>query len=155
MGGNWAFAVIASVTLTAAISAAAEDRGRIYVYAQRQTAARSWLPISCDGAIVAELKQGMLFAIDVPAGRHTLGTQTGVPGFVEVHGGEEAFVRLDWDYEVGRAPIAALGAVRPDQGRKEIIFLSYIKANKVRSSSVPRTDPRQPPEVRLKGRDER
>jgi hypothetical protein len=147
-------ATITAVALTVPSSAPAEDPGRIYVYAQRQTAARSWLPISCDGAVVAELKRGTLFAMNVPPGRHTLSTETGVPAFVDVHSGEESFVRLDWSFEVGRSAIPVLNTVRPDQARKEMRFLSYIRANKVHASLVPRTDPREPPPLRLKKRGE-
>lgn len=108
----------------------------------------------CGGVVVAELKQGMLFAIDVPPGRHSLSTETGVSTFVDVHSGEEAFVRLDWNYQVGRPPIPVLGAVRPDRARKEMMYLSYINANKVLSNSVPKTDPREPTQLRLKRRPE-
>ena len=153
MGSNCPLAVVTAITLTA-FSAQAEDPGRIYVYAQRLTAARSWLPISCGGAVVAELKRGMLFAINALPSRYTLNTESGVPAFVDVRSGEESVVRLDWNFEVGRPAVPELHAVRPDQGRKEMKFLSYINANKVLSSSVSKTDPREPQQLRLKTRDE-
>jgi hypothetical protein len=92
----------------------------------------------------------MFFAIDVPPGRHSLGTEAGVPTFIDVHSGEEAFVRLNWNYQVGRPPIPVLGAVRPDRARKEMKYLSYINTKKVLSASVPKTDPREPTELQLK-----
>ncbi len=63
-----------------------EPSARIYLYAERPTAARSWLAVSCDGAVAAELKQGMIFAIDVSPGRHALSTEAGVPAPVDVRG---------------------------------------------------------------------
>ena len=53
-----------------------------------------------------------------------------------------------------RPAIPVLQAVRPDQARNEMKYLSYINANKVRSSSVSKTDPREPARLRLKKRDE-
>jgi hypothetical protein len=141
-----------AIALAVPLTTQAEDSGRIYIYAQRLTAARSWIPISCGGVVVAELKRGMLFAINVPPGRHTLSTETGVPAFVDVHSGEEVFVRLDWDFGLGRDPIPVLNAVPPDRARKEMTYLSYISAKKVLSSSAPKTDPREPAQLRLKGR---
>jgi hypothetical protein len=96
----------------------------------------------------------MFFAINVPAGRHTLSTETGVPVFVDVRSGEDVFVRLDWSYEVGRPAIPVLNAVGPSQAQKEMKYLSYIDAKKVFASSVPKTDPREPTKLRLKTRDE-
>ena len=104
MGSASAFGVITVIALVAPCFTSADDSGRIYVYAQRETAARSWLPITCGGVVVAQLKRGMLFAINVPPGRHTLSVEAGLPAFVDVHSGEDVFVRLDWNYEVGRAP---------------------------------------------------
>jgi hypothetical protein len=149
MGTARALVAIAAI----AMAAPAEHSARIYVYAQRLTAARSWLPIACGGSAVAELKQGMFFAIDVPPGRHALSTETGVPAFVDVHAGEEAFVRLDWSYQEGRPPVPVLAAVPPDQARKEMMYLSYIDAKRALSPSVPRTDPREPAQLRLKRRE--
>jgi hypothetical protein len=77
------------------LSLLAADSARVYVYARWETPARSWLPISCDGEVVAKLKQGTLFAIDVTPGRHNLGSDRGVPVFVDVRSGDEVFVRLD------------------------------------------------------------
>jgi hypothetical protein len=147
-----ALVAIAAVALASPLCAPAEDPGRIYVYAQRLTAADSWLPVSCGGSVVAALKQGMFFAINVPPGRHALTPGTGVPAFVEVRSGGEVFVRLDWNFEVGRRPIPVLTAVRPDQAHKQMVYLSYVNPRKVLSNSVPTTDPREPAQLRLKGR---
>lgn len=148
------FAVVTAIALTAPFSTPAEDHGRIYVYAQRPTAARSWLPITCNGAAVAELKQGMVFAIDVPPGRHYLSTEMSVPMFVAVRSGEEIFVRLDWEHRSDGPPIPVLTAVRPDRAHKEMMHLSYISAKRVLSTSVRKTDPRAPTQLHLKRRPE-
>ena len=49
-------AVITAVTLMTLASPRAEELARIYVYAQQETPARTWRPISCDGTVVAKLK---------------------------------------------------------------------------------------------------
>ena len=152
MGSPFIFAAVTAIAFVSPSSTRAENSGQIYVYAERLTAARSWLPISCDGAVVASLKRGTLFAINATPGRHTLSTVTGVPAFVEVRSDEKTFVRLDWNFEVGRSPIPVLSAVRPDQALKEMKYLSYIHAGRVFSGSVPKSDPREPDEPRLKSR---
>jgi len=81
-----------------------------------------------------------------------LSTVTGVPAVVELHSGEKTFVRLDWNFEVGRSPIPVLSTVRPDQALKEMKYLSYIHAGRVFSGSVPKSDPREPDQPRLKSR---
>jgi hypothetical protein len=155
MGNLSAVVAIAAVAFSFPFSTPAADPGRIYVYAQRETAARSWLRITCSGIVVAELKQGMLFAINVPRGRHTLAVETGVPTIIDVRSGEDAFVRLDWNYAVGRPPIPVLSVVQPDQARKEMRWLSYIHPKQVLSSSVPKADPRDPMPLELKRRPEK
>lgn len=143
------------VVALAAPCITAEDFGRIFVYAQRLTPARSWISISYGGAAAADVKRGMFFAINAAPGRSVLSLEEGVPAFVEVHSGEDAFVRLDWHFEAGRPPIAVLSVVRPDQARKEMKFLSYIDAKRVRSTAVAKTDPREPPQLQLKRRQEK
>ena len=152
MGIHCSVAVITAIALSCPSSAPAEDPGRIYVYAQRRPTPQSWLPISCGEAVAADLKQGMFFAINVPAGRYTLSPAKGVPASVDVRAGEEAFVRLDWHYDVGRHAVPELHAVRPEQAGREMKFLSYINPRKALSSSVSKTDPREPPQLRLKRR---
>ena len=154
MRGLSAFAIITSIAFSYPFSTPAADSGRIYVYAQRDTAARSWLRITCNGEVVAGLKQAMFFAINVPPGRHTLDVERGVSTFLDVHSGEDAFVRLDWNYEMGRPPISILSVIHADQARKEMRYLSYINAKKALSSSVPKTDPREPTRLELKTRPE-
>jgi len=96
----------------------------------------------------------MFFAINVPPGRYALSAEASVPAFVDVRSGEESFVRLDWNFELGRPAIPVIDNVRPLPARKEMMYLSYINAKKVLSSSVPKTDPHEPPQLRLKRRDE-
>jgi hypothetical protein len=131
-----------------------QDFARIFVYAQRETAARSWRPISCDGAPVAKIKRGTFFAVSVAPGRHVLSDEKGIPGFVNVRAGDESFVRLDWQIEIGEPATLVLSNVRPDLARKEMRFLSYIEAKEVLSRSVSNVDPRASPELHLKSRDE-
>lgn len=128
---------------------------RVYVYAQRDTAARSWIAISCSGIVVAELRKGRFFAINLAAGRYTLSLEKGVPLSLDLRSGEESFVRLDWNYGIGRPPIPVLSKVRRTDARREMKYLSYIGVKKAHSSLVSRTDPIQPVVPRLRTRDER
>ncbi len=73
--------------------------------------------------------------------------------FVDVRSGEESFVRLEWKHEIGRPAIPVVSKVRPTEARREIMYPSYVNANKVHSSSVPKIDPREPPQLWLKTRD--
>ena len=122
------------------------------MYSQRETPARSWLRITCDGAAVAELKQGFFFALALPPGRHMLGLESGVPAFVDLRAGEDAFVRLDWNHGVGRAPIPVLKVVRPDRAHAETRFLSYIAAKRALSATVSKSDPRDAAPTQLQRR---
>ena len=144
--------VLLALALAIPYSAPAQNPARIFVYAQRETPAASWLPISCDGAVVAELKQGRLFALNLSPGRHSIGTEKGVPASIDIRPGEDSFVRLDWDLASDRAAIPVLTIVPPDRAAKETMFLSYIKANKALSASVPKSDPRQPARKQFKTR---
>src|SRR5258708_1052166 len=90
--------IAVAAVLTLATAFPAGDRARIYVYARRDTAARSWLPISCGNAVVAELKQGAFFAINVAPGRYTLSIENGIPVSLDARPDEESFIRLDWNY---------------------------------------------------------
>jgi hypothetical protein len=145
--------VLAILFLASALSLVPEDATRIYVYAQRDTAARSWIAISCGSAVVAELKQGTFFAINVAPGAYTLLVDKGVPLSIEAPPGEESFVRLDWNYGIDRPPIPTLVKVPQSEARKEMKFLSYIGIKRVHSSLVPKTDPSSPvqPQLRRRG----
>ena len=145
----------AIVTLIVPVCGRPADSARIYVYAERPTLARSWLTISCDGAVVAKLKQGWFFAVNVAPGRHVVATETGVPALVEARSGEEYFARLDWHIETGHPAIPQLHVVPAAQARREMKYLSYVPRNKVLSSSVPMTDPSDVPPPQLKSRGER
>lgn len=121
----------------------AEDPARIYVYSRRETAAHSFLSISCDSEVVAEVKQGLFFAVNVSPGRHVVLVDGGLPLFVEVVSGQESFVRLDWNYGISRPPIAILSQVNPLDAQREMRYLGYIPVKRVRSKTVSETDPRR------------
>ncbi|MFN7924219.1 MAG: hypothetical protein U0Q16_29225 [Bryobacteraceae bacterium] len=145
------FAALAVV----AMSFASEPGPRIFVYAQRDTPARRWTPVTCDGSAAAEIRQGVYFAVNVSAGRHTLAIAGGVPLTVEARAGADSFVRLDWHHEVGRAPVATLSGVDARRARKEMMFLSYAEAKRIHSAAVPKTDPRPPEDLRFGTREDR
>ena len=144
-------AIIAVVTLMQLPSAQAEGLARIYVYAQLETPAGSWIPISCDGTVVAKLRRGRFFAINAAPGRHMLSDEKGVPVSVDARSGEESFVRVDWRMEVGGPAISVLQVVPPSAARSEMIYLTYIDASKVHSKSVSKKDPREPPRLLRRG----
>lgn len=134
-----------------AVSSHAESSGRIYVYAQRLTATRSWIPIAIDNIVVAKIKRGTFFSANMAPGLHTVTIENGIPAFVEVGSGQESYVRVGWIHLEG-PPFPALSIMPQDLARKEMRFLSYIEAGKIVSTSVSRTDPRQPEEPLLKTR---
>ena len=148
------FTVMIALGLATTVALSAEDSARIYVYAQRDTAARSWLPVSCDSAVVADIKQGTFFAISLASGRYTLFVKNGVPVSIDVHSGEESFVRLDWEYEIGRPTVPVLVKVGQTEARSEMKYLSYVGAKRVHSSLVPKTDPSPPVQPKLRTRDQ-
>lgn len=131
-----------------------QDLARIYVYSQQETPARSWLLITCDGTPVAKIKRGRFFAINVAAGHHFLSSSKGVPLSVDVPRGGESFVRLGWQIDIGEPPILVFETVPPPVARNEMRFVVYIDSKRVMSSSVSKTNPRPPPEPRLKRRDD-
>jgi hypothetical protein len=102
---------LVSAVVLSLFSALAAGSGRIYVYAQRSTAAHSWLAIACDDVVLARIKRGFFFAFDAPPGRHTLSVDHGVPATIEIHPGVDSYVRLDWVMEVGRPPVPVLSTV--------------------------------------------
>jgi hypothetical protein len=142
-------------SLIAALPTFSQDAARIYVYAQRPTAARSWLSFSCNGSRVAQLKQGTFFAMRLDPGRYTFTIVGGVPLSIDVAPKDEAFVRLDWNHSVGRPPIPVLRTVHSAQAHSEMKYLSYVDKKRVFSESVAKADPREPAEPRLKTRDDR
>src|SRR5262252_2192870 len=118
-----AFRIAASTFLLTSFSALAAGSGRIYFYALRSTAAHSWLAIACDDLVLAKIKRGFFFAFDAPPGRHTLSVEHGVPAIIDVRSNADSYVRLDWEMEVGRAPVPVLSTVAPPSARNEMRFL--------------------------------
>jgi len=131
--------------------ARAEELARIYVYVQQETPARSWFPVSCDGAVVAEIKRGKFFAIIVTPGRHMLSEEKGVPSFVDARAGRDSFIRLNWHIEVGQSAIPVWESVAPSSARRDMLDLTYIDVGRVLSKSVPKKDPRGPPRLTRRG----
>jgi hypothetical protein len=116
----------------------------VYIYAQRDTPASKWLPITVDGAPAAELRRGTCFAIHLPPGRHSISTPSGVPLSIELAPTEPIHLRLDWNHNLNRPPIPVLSRVPRARAEQEMMFLSYIPANKIHSTAVPKSDPRPP-----------
>ena len=116
----------------------------VYIYAQRDTPASKWLPITIDGAPAAELRRGTCFALQLPPGRHSISTPSGVPLSIELAPTEPVHLRLDWNHHLNRAPIPVLSRVPRSRAEQEMMFLSYIPANKIHSTAVPKSDPRPP-----------
>jgi hypothetical protein len=140
-------AIVAIIGLMPLPSPLAQGPARIYVYVQIETPARAWFPVSCDGTVVAKIKRGRFFAINVAPGRHMLSEEKGVPVFVDVRSGQESFVRLNWHIEVGKPAIPVWEVVTWPAASSDMIYLTYIDAGKVLSKSVPKKDPRGPPRL--------
>lgn len=134
-----------------ASSAAAEDATRIYVYALRNTPARSWMPVFCDGQVMADVRAGAYFAINIPAGRHILSIDPGVPLPIDIGSNETKFIRVDWHHEIGKQPIPVLNLITAELAESEIRFLSYIEQRRQHSALVAVSDP-QPRRPQLRTR---
>ncbi len=141
------FAWFASLTF-AVLSHAAD----FYLYEQRSAAVASWVEVACDGQPSASVKGGYIFALQLGEGRHTLSVRDGVPVTLEVEASEPAFVRLDWNMSVARAPIPVLSKVPRARAQHDVQFLTCVPKNKIRSSQVMRDDPRQAEQKHLKHR---
>ena len=143
-----------TIVLAVAVSllASAQSTGRLFVYAQRETPARAWLPVSVNGVLTGEVRRGAFFAVDLSPGRHVISVESGVPLTVDLRVGEDAHVRVDWNHHVNRQPIPALTLVPRVRAESEMIFLSYIPAKKRHSSTVPKADPRRPVQPTLRTR---
>jgi hypothetical protein len=148
-----AFRIAVSASLLSSFPALAADSGRIYIYAQRSTAAHSWLAIACDDVVLAKVKRGFFFAFDAPPGHHTLSVKNGVPAIVDVRSNVDSYLRLDWSMEVGRPPVPVLSTIAPPSARSEMRFLSYVDSRHIDAASVLRTDPRPPETNELLKRD--
>ncbi len=144
-------AIIAALPLMVSRPALAGEPGRIYVYVRQETPARSWFPVSCDGVVVAEIKRGRFFSINVGPGRHMLSEEKGVPTFVDAHSGRDSFIRLNWHIEVGQSAIPVWEIVAPSSARRDMLDLTYIDVGRVLSKSVPKRDPRGPPHLTRRG----
>ena len=131
---------------------AAENASLMFVYSQRETPARSWMPVACDGKNIAEIRRGFFFAVSLPPGRHSLLLRDSVPISIEIRPENETFVRLDWSQDVRRSPIPVLSRVPAEIAKKEMQFLSYIEAKRIHSTGVSREDPRPSDGPRLKTR---
>jgi hypothetical protein len=153
-------AAVCLVLLAAAILAPralpADNPTRIFVFAAWELPVRSWVPILCDGRVVAKVKRGRFFAINVAPGQHILSEQDGVPAFVDARSGEDVYVQVQQhveDSSSGKSVIPVFQVVAPNEARKQIIHLAYIDADKVYAESVPKDDPNgsSPPQVKKRG----
>ncbi|MBN8730037.1 MAG: hypothetical protein J0L64_05805 [Acidobacteria bacterium] len=147
--------MLAALAAASAAGPQATPQGpaRIFVYSLRETAAHLWMPVTFDGEIAAEVRRGTFFTIACDPGPHVLIIEQGVPVAVEARPDRPAYVRLDWNYQLGRRPIPVLGVVPARIAEAELRHLSYIEAKKVRSAVVLRSDPRPAEEMRLKTRE--
>jgi len=139
-----------------AIGEGAEQRTGIFIYSSWEYPARSWVPVSCDGTLVAKVKRGRFFSINVGPGTHTLTQNDGIPLVVNARPGQQIFVQLEQqvsDEPSGKVVLPVLQVVAPEQARKEIIHLVYVDSDKLYSSAVSREDPTQliPPRLKQRG----
>ena len=144
---------VAALILIALI-ATASDSARIYVFSRRDTPAKSWMSVSCGNAAVADIKQGFFFALNVEPGSYTLSVKNGVPRNVQIHPGEDIFLRLDWDHGIDRDPIPLFSPVAATQAQVEMQYLTYVSAKQMHSAIVSKTDPRPPLTPHLRTRAE-
>jgi len=136
------FATVAAAQT--ALVLAAEDSARIFVYADWDSPQKSYVPVYFDGVLIAEIKRGRFFAINVLPGQHILIAGEGVPEPVNAKQGKEFFVRLEQDVELsasGKTAMLALSVKTTAQGKTEIGHLVYLDSGKIYSKLVSRGDP--------------
>ena len=118
------FAVVAICALMPG-HAQSQGLARIYVYVQTETPARSWFQVWCDKAVVAKLKRGRFFEVDVAPGRHTISDEKGVPVSVDAHSDKDSFVRLEWrNGDVGGPALPVWQVVSPSAARLDMLYLT-------------------------------
>jgi len=145
-------APIAFLILLCNSSARSQGLGTLYVYADHHTEAKSWRPIFCDSVLVAKLKQGTFFAVNLPPGQHVLSDGKGTPAIIDAVAAKPKFIHLSWVYQLGQPATSILEAVKESEAQKDMKFLVYIDLNKALAPAVLKTDPRPAPDLRLKTR---
>lgn len=126
------------------LSAAAESATRIYVFADWDSPQHAWIPIYCDGALIAKVKAGKFLAIEVSPGRHTLLAGDGVPLPLETSTGKDVFVAAQYYvrlYPSGKSSIPVLAIFPESEARIKIVHLVYIETKQMYSPQVSRQDP--------------
>jgi hypothetical protein len=156
MRGFWRSRIYAAAIAVSSLMSLSFAGGRpttqVYVYVQHESPVRSWFPVWCDGVLVAKIKQGRFFIINVEPGRHEISEEKGVPAFVDVRSGKKAFVRLEWrNGELGGPALPVWEEVTQSAAHDDMIYLGYIDADKVVSKLVPSTEPREAPRLRRRG----
>jgi hypothetical protein len=145
-------AAAAASSLILLASAGAQPTAQIYVYVQHESPVHSWFPVWCDGVLVAKIKPGRFFVINVAPGQHEISEEKGVPTFVKVRPGNKAFVRLEWRYgEPGGSALPVWEEVSQSAAHNDMTRLAYIDADKAVSKLVPRSEPRELPRLMRRG----
>ena len=150
------------ILIFAACSFAATDPTKpaiqVFMFADREAPPRSWVPISCDGTVVAKIKQGKFFTINLTPGKHVFSQGDGIPLFVDIHKGEQLFIQLERQTRAdasGKSDVTALVEVDPTWARKILAYLTYIDTDKRFSPAVLMEDPTVSSRPQLKQRDAR
>jgi hypothetical protein len=82
-----------------------------------------------------------------------LSDEKGVPVFVDARSGKKSFVRLEWRNGAVGGPALPVWEVVPQSvARGDMIYLTYIDADKAVSRSVPKSNPRTPPQLKRRSR---
>lgn len=127
--------------------------GQIYVYSKWESPERKWVNIACDDEIVAKVKAGRFFVMNLPPGRHAVSAGDGIPVFVEARSGEKSFLRMGREVD-GQTVMLVLTKMDSAEAGKEMVHLAYIDVSKALSSSVLKKDPRdlrQQPQLKTRG----
>ncbi|HLV89146.1 MAG TPA: hypothetical protein VKV39_19340 [Candidatus Sulfotelmatobacter sp.] len=130
------------------------ETGQIYVYANWEFPEHKWVDVACDDGIVAKIKAGRYFVLNLSPGRHAVSERDGIPAFVEVRSGEKAYLRLGREVD-GQTVMPVLSRVNANDAAGEIVHLAYIDAAKVFSGSVLKDDRGLQQKPQLKSRDDR
>jgi len=124
---------------------------QVYVYADWDLPEHRWLDVACDEEIVAKVKAGRFFVMNLPSGRHTIAVRDGIPIFIEVRSAERSFLRLGRQVD-GQTVMLVLSKMDSTEANKEMVNQAYIDASKALANSVPKEDPRERRQPQLKTR---
>src|SRR5215469_16091121 len=140
----WVWQAPILVLAAIALILASQKLAEIFVYVPWDSSQHSRLTVFLDGTPAAEIQPGRFFLINADSGRHVLMAGDGIPTVVVARTGQDAFVRVARQIEVGpsgKNENPVLEVLSPEQARLDMVNLAYVRPKKGFSPSVSKEDP--------------